>query len=84
MKKDYAVNVKSINSVEDWNTSDMADWFTSYEEAMTAAEEAFEDEDVAEAVVTVFEDGDVSGSPLHMVRENGIVLQYQNGQRLWV
>ena len=45
MKKEYAVNIKSVNSDSDWNTADMADWFESYSEAYDTAEKAFEDLD---------------------------------------
>lgn len=79
MKKEYAVNIKSVNSDSDWNTADMADWCKSYSEAYDAAEKAFEDLDVLEAVVTVWEDG----TPLRMVREDGNVHQYQGETRLW-
>ena len=47
------------------------------------AEKAFEDLDVLEAVVTVWEDGGVDGTPLKMVREDGNVHQYQGEERLW-
>ena len=80
MKKEYAVNIESVNSDSDWNTADMADWCS---EAYDAAEKAFEDLDVLEAVVTVWEDGDVDGTPLRMVREDGNVHQYQGETRLW-
>ena len=83
MKKEYPVNIKSVNSDSDWNTADMADWCKSYSEAYDAAEKAFEDLDVLEAVVTVWEDGDVDGTPLRMVREDGNVHQYQGETRLW-
>ena len=83
MKKEYAVNIESVNSDSDWNTADMADWCKSYSEAYDAAEKAFEDLDVLEAVVTVWEDGDVDGTLLRMVREDGNVHQYQGETRLW-
>lgn len=83
MKKDYAVNIKKINSSEDWETADMANWRDTYEAAITAAEEAFEDPEIVETMITVFEDGEVDGTPLHMVLEDGDVHQYQNGTRLW-
>ena len=83
MKKEYAVNIKLVNSDSDWNAADMADWFESYSEAYDTAEKVFEDLDVLEAVVTVWEDGDVDGTPLRMIREDGNVHQYQGEERLW-
>ena len=83
MKKEYAVNIKSVNSDSEWNTADMADWYESYSEAYDAAEKAFDDLDVLETVVTVWEDGDVDGTPLRMIREDGDVHQYQGEERLW-
>ena len=83
MKKDYAVNIKSAGSDSDWNTTDMADWYASYDAALSAAEDAFQDQEALEAVVTVFEDGEVDGTPLHMVLEDGKINQYQGGMRLW-
>ena len=83
MKKNYAVNTKTTICSDDWNTADMADWFETYEEAFSAAEKAFEEPDVTETVLTIFEDGEVAGTPLHMVLEDGDIHQYQNGMRLW-
>ena len=83
MKKEYAVNIESVNSDSDWNTADMADWCKSYSEAYDAAEKAFEDLDVLEAVVAVWDGGDVDGTLLRMVREDGNVHQYQGETRLW-
>ena len=40
MKKEYAVNIKSVNSDSEWNTADRADWYESYNEAYDAAEKA--------------------------------------------
>ena len=83
MKKEYAVNIESVNSDRDWNTADMAVWYDSYDEAYDAAEKAFSDPDVMEAHVSIWEDGDVDGTPLRMVREDGNVHQYQGETRLW-
>lgn len=83
MKKEYAVNIKSVNSDSDWNTTDMADWSESYSDAMTAAKEAFEDSKVLEVIVSVWVDGEIVNTPLRMVQENGIINQYQGEKRLW-
>lgn len=83
MKKDYAVNVKRSDSGDDWKETDMASWTKSYRDAVGTGEEAFEDPEVEEVMVTVWEDGDIEDSPLRMVKENGIIVQYKNGQRLW-
>lgn len=83
MKKEYAVNIKSVNSDSDWNTADMADWYESYEIAFSEAEKAFEDAEVLEAALSVWAGGEIDGNPLHMIRENGIIAQYQGGHRLW-
>lgn len=81
--KEYAMNVRYTNGGSDWNEADNADWFETWEEAFEAAEEAFSDQEIEEAMITVFENGDVEGSPLHMIREDGDIHQYQNGERLW-
>lgn len=83
MKKDYAVNTKLTNSSNDWNTADMADWYETYEKAFDAAEKAFEDPEVTETVLTVFENGEVTGTSLHMILEDKNITQYQDGIRLW-
>ena len=83
MKKEYAVNIESVNSDSDWNTADMADWYDSYDEAYDAAEKAFSDPDVMEAHVSIWEDGDVDGTPLRMVREDGNIYHFQGETRLW-
>ena len=83
MKKEYAVNIESVNSDSDWNTADMADWCKSYSEAYDAAEKAFEDPDVMEAHVSIWEDGEIDDFPLRMVREDGDVRHYQGETLLW-
>lgn len=85
MKKDYAVNIKTLNSDNDWETADMADWFDSYSAAYEAAEKAFEENpEILETVLTIWVDGEVDSNPLHMVLEDGAIHQYQGGERLWV
>lgn len=83
MKKEYAVNIESVNSDSDWNTADMANWYESYEIAFSEAEKAFDDSAVIEVVLNIWEDSEICENPLRMVRENGMVLQYQGGLRLW-
>jgi hypothetical protein len=83
MKKEYAVNIKSVNSDSEWNTADRADWYESYNEAYDAAEKAFEDPDVMEAHVSIWEDGEIDDFPLRMVREDGDVRHYQGETLLW-
>ena len=78
MKKEYAVNSDS-----DWNTADMAGWYESYEIAFSEAEKAFDDSAVIEVVLNIWEDSEICENPLRMVRENGMVVQYQGGVRLW-
>ena len=81
--KEYALNIKTVDSDTDWNTTDMADWFKTYAEAFNAAEKLFENPEVLEAVITIWADGEVEGTPLHMFLENGIIVQYQGETRLW-
>ncbi len=81
--KEYAVNIRYKNSDEDWEQNDNADWFETWAEAFEAAEESFSDSEVEEVKITTFEDGEVVGSPLYMLLEDGSVHQYQNGERLW-
>ncbi|ERI74020.1 Uncharacterised protein [[Clostridium] symbiosum] len=83
MKKEYAVNIELVNSDSEWNTADRADWYESYSEAYDAAEKAFEDPDVMEAHVSVWEDGEIDDSPLRMVREDGDVRHYKGETLLW-
>lgn len=84
MKKDYAVNMKTLNSDDNWKTADLADWFDSYSAAFEAAEKAFEETpEILETVLTVWVNGEVDGEPLHMVLEDGNINQYQGGIMLW-
>lgn len=82
--KEYAVNIRYVYSDNEWDQADNADWFETYEEAFGAAEEAFSDTEVAETKLSVFEDGEVEGSPLNMIREDDDICQYQDGERLWL
>ena len=84
MKKEYAVNVRYSHSDEEWRESDKANWYDTYAAAIAAAEKEFEYEDIEEVMVSVYEDGEIEDSPLYMRMENGIVIQEQNGQRLWL
>lgn len=85
MTKEYAVNTRYASSNDEyWRDSDMADWFETWEEAYEAAEQAFEDPEVEETVITIFEDGDAEDFPLYMIRENGSINQYRNGELLWL
>lgn len=83
MKKEYAVNIELVNSDSEWNTADRADWYESYSEAFEAAKKAFDDPDVVEANVIVWEDGEVDGTPYRMVREDGNIYHFQGETRLW-
>lgn len=83
MKKDYALNIRSATSDNDWNASDMSDWYETYCAAIAAAEEALEGQEALEAIVTVWENGEIAGESLCMIRENGLIIQRQGGERLW-
>ena len=84
MEKEYAVNVKYPDSDDDWVTSDMADWFPTWEEAFEAVEEAFSDSDVEEVRLTIWEAGEPEDFPLTFRMENGNIQQYKNGELLWL
>ena len=84
MKKEYAVNIESVNSDSDWNTADMADWYDSYDEAYDAAEKAFSDPDVMEVRLNIWEDGEIEDTPLRMVREDGNNRHYKGETVLWL
>lgn len=81
--KEYAVNIRRAGSDDDWQEADQADWFEAWNDAFEAAEGEFEDAEVEEVMLAVYEDGDIVNSPLHMVREDGGIHQYQDGERLW-
>lgn len=66
MKKEYAVNIKSVNSDSDWNTADMADWYESYSEAYDTAEKTFEDRSYF-SFLTLQESVRVSRKPCHTI-----------------
>lgn len=83
MKKEYSVNVKCNNSGDDWKDCDMANWFESYSDAVGAAEKEFDNSEVEEVIVSTWKDGEIEDSGLKMVKENGIIIQYKNGERLW-
>ena len=84
MWADYAVNVRYGHSGPDWEDADMADWYGSYEEAITAAENEFANPEVQEVMVTTWEDGEIEDFPLYMEREQGMITQYKNGKRFGI
>lgn len=84
MKKEYAVNIKKANCDGNWKTADMADWYQSFGEAIDNAEKKFNDPEVQEVMIAVWEDGEIEDFPLYLVREDGVIRQYKNGERLWL
>lgn len=89
MTKAYAVNTKTANSDNDWETSDMADWYKTYNEAFAAAEETFSDPEVQEVMVSIWEDDDIEDHSLHLVRKDDDIVQYTNAfhsgeESLWL
>lgn len=84
MNKEYSVNVRHSNETDsECFIADKADWYDSYDRALEEAEKEFENQDVVEVMVAVWEDGDIEDFPLYLRRENGTINQYRNG-RLWI
>ena len=84
IKIEYSVNVKRTDSPEWWEENDYADWYETAEMAYDAAQAAFDDPDVVEALIHTFINGEVTGFPLELIREDGIVREYQNGELHWL
>jgi hypothetical protein len=78
MKKLYQVVVN--------NDFDNAEIYETWSEAFDAAHDAFDDDTVKFVdIYTLDEDGDVLDDfPLTLVREDGTINQYRNGERLWL
>lgn len=84
MNKEYSVNVRhSDETYFECFIADKADWYDSYDKALEEAEKEFENQDVVEVMVAVWEDGDIEDFPLYLRKENGTINQYRNG-RLWI
>jgi hypothetical protein len=78
MKKLYQVVVN--------NDFDNAEIYETWNGAFDAAHDAFDDDTVKFVdICTLDEDGDVLDDfPLTLVREDGTINQYRNGERLWL
>ena len=84
IKIEYSVNVKRTDSPEWWEENDYADWHKTAEAAYEEAQRAFDDPEVEKAVIHTFINGEITGFPLELIREDGIVREYQNGELHWL
>lgn len=80
--KEYAVLILG----GDWGyeiDDDNANWYSNWDDAFSAAEIAFDDQEVQEVHLTAYEDGEPEDFPLEFRREDGGIHQYKAGERLW-
>ena len=81
---EYAVNIKRTDSPEYWEENDYAEWHKTAEAAYEEAQRAFDDPDVVEAVIHTFINGEISDSPLELIREDGKINEYYRGELHWL
>ena len=78
--------MKKLYQVVANNDFDNAEFYETWNEAFNAAHDAFNDDAVKFVdIYTLDEDGDVLDDfPLTLIREDGTINQYRNGERLWL
>lgn len=84
IKIEYSVNIKRTDSPEWWEENDYADWYDEAETAYEEAQKAFDDPEVEKAVIHTFINGEVTGFPLKLIREDGTIKEYYRGELHWL